>query len=80
MITLDELLEKRSPESRRRIAKKVDEMKREIGLYQIREARAVSQTELTLESLLVGSPKECFMVTDEGKEWIDVNPVGKEVI
>ncbi|MFD0706705.1 helix-turn-helix domain-containing protein [Photorhabdus akhurstii] len=46
MITLDELLEKRSPESRRRIAKKVDEMKREIGLYQIREAFDVSQTEL----------------------------------
>ncbi|WP_350307070.1 helix-turn-helix transcriptional regulator [Photorhabdus viridis] len=46
MTTLDELLEKRSPESRRRIAKKVDEMKREIGLYQIREARDVSQTEL----------------------------------
>ncbi|KGM26587.1 helix-turn-helix domain-containing protein [Photorhabdus akhurstii] len=46
MITLDELLEKRSPESRCRIAKKVDEMKREIGLYQIREALDVSQTEL----------------------------------
>ncbi len=43
MITLDELLEKRSPESRHRIAKKVDEMKREIGLYQIREAFDVSQ-------------------------------------
>ncbi|KAA1188309.1 helix-turn-helix domain-containing protein [Photorhabdus heterorhabditis] len=48
MTTLDELLEKRSPESRRRIAKKVDEMKREIGLYQIREARDVSQTELAI--------------------------------
>ncbi|MER2471141.1 helix-turn-helix domain-containing protein [Photorhabdus laumondii] len=48
MITLDELLEKRSPESRRRIAKKVDEMKREIRLYQIREARDVSQTELAV--------------------------------
>ncbi|MBS9426031.1 hypothetical protein [Photorhabdus caribbeanensis] len=80
MTTLDELLEKRSPESRRRIAKKVDEMKREIGLYQIREARDVSQTELTLESLLAGSPKECFTVTDKDREWIDVNPVGKEVI
>ncbi|AWK40409.1 helix-turn-helix domain-containing protein [Photorhabdus laumondii subsp. laumondii] len=48
MITLDELLEKRSPESRRRIAKKVDEMKREIRLYQIREARDVPQTELAV--------------------------------
>ncbi|WP_118986793.1 helix-turn-helix domain-containing protein [Photorhabdus sp. CRCIA-P01] len=46
MATLNELLEKRSPESRRRIAKKVDEMKREIGLCQIREALNVSQTEL----------------------------------
>ncbi|WP_242685610.1 helix-turn-helix domain-containing protein [Photorhabdus sp. RW14-46] len=35
-------------ESRRRIAKKVDEMKREIRLYQIREARDVSQTELAV--------------------------------
>ncbi|OCQ52141.1 hypothetical protein Ppb6_02648 [Photorhabdus australis subsp. thailandensis] len=80
MITLDELLEKRSPENRCRIAKKVDEMKREIGLYQSREARDVSQTELTLESRLTGSPKEYFTVTDEDKEWIDINPVGKEVI
>ncbi|MDB6369116.1 helix-turn-helix transcriptional regulator [Photorhabdus bodei] len=46
MTTLDELLEKRSPESRYRIAKKVDEMKREIGLYQFRKARDVLQTEL----------------------------------
>ncbi|CAQ82447.1 MULTISPECIES: AbrB/MazE/SpoVT family DNA-binding domain-containing protein [Photorhabdus] len=38
------------------------------------------EEELTLESLLAGSPKECFTVTDEDREWIDVNPVGKEVI
>ncbi|CAQ82446.1 MULTISPECIES: helix-turn-helix domain-containing protein [Photorhabdus] len=46
MATLDELLEKRSPESHRRIAKKVGERKREIDLYQIRKVRDVSLTEL----------------------------------
>ncbi|MDC9597479.1 AbrB/MazE/SpoVT family DNA-binding domain-containing protein [Xenorhabdus anantnagensis] len=31
------------------------------------------EEELTLESLLAGSPKECFTVTDEDREWIDDN-------
>ncbi|OKP00272.1 AbrB/MazE/SpoVT family DNA-binding domain-containing protein [Xenorhabdus eapokensis] len=38
------------------------------------------EEELTLELLLAGSPKECFTVTDEDREWINANPVGKEVI
>ncbi|KMJ46066.1 MULTISPECIES: AbrB/MazE/SpoVT family DNA-binding domain-containing protein [Xenorhabdus] len=36
--------------------------------------------ELTLESLLAGSPKECFTVTDEDKEWLNAKPVGKEIL
>ena len=32
----------------------------------------------TLEELLAGSPKECFAITDEDREWIDAAPVGKE--
>jgi len=35
--------------------------------------------ELSLDELLKGSPKECFKITDEDREWIDVKPVGKEV-
>lgn len=34
---------------------------------------------LTLEELLAGSPKKCFKVTKEDREWIDAKPVGKEV-
>ena len=33
----------------------------------------------SLEDLLAGSPKECFKVTEEDKEWIDAKPTGKEV-
>lgn len=36
------------------------------------------QEEQTLASLLEGSPKECFAVTQEDKEWLDMQPVGKE--
>ena len=35
--------------------------------------------ELTLEALLKGSPKECFALTDEDKEWLNAKPLGKEV-
>ena len=34
--------------------------------------------EPSLEELLAGSPKECFKITDEDREWIDAKPVGKE--
>ena len=34
--------------------------------------------ELDLQELLAGSPKECFSVTQEDREWIDATPVGKE--
>ena len=34
---------------------------------------------LSLEELLAGSPKECFKITQEDREWIDAKPVGKEV-
>lgn len=37
------------------------------------------QEELTLEALLAESPKACFRITDEDREWIDAAPVGKEV-
>ncbi|GIU42944.1 hypothetical protein TUM4438_10710 [Shewanella sairae] len=33
---------------------------------------------ITLESLLAASPKECFAVTAEDREWIEARPVGKE--
>ncbi len=35
--------------------------------------------ELSLDELLKGSPKECFEITDEDRDWIDAKPVGKEV-
>ena len=35
--------------------------------------------ELTLEALLKGSPKECFAVKDEDREWLDAAPIGKEI-
>lgn len=38
------------------------------------------QDEMTLESLLEGSPKSCFIMNDEDREWLDVEPVGKEII
>lgn len=34
---------------------------------------------LSLEELLAGSPKKCFKVTVEDREWIDAEPIGKEV-
>ena len=34
--------------------------------------------ELSLAELLKGSPKKCFQVTEEDREWIDAEPVGKE--
>jgi len=34
---------------------------------------------LSLEDLLVGSPKTCFKVTEEDQEWINSQPVGKEL-
>jgi len=35
--------------------------------------------DLSLETLLKGSPKECFKIAEEDREWIDAKPVGKEV-
>jgi len=35
--------------------------------------------ELDLQTLLAGSPKECFKVTQEDREWKDAEPVGKEL-
>jgi len=32
---------------------------------------------LSLENLLLGSHKSCFIVTDEDREWIDSTPAGK---
>lgn len=38
-----------------------------------------SEDEVSLESLLKGSPKECFTATEEDREWIDAKPVGREI-
>ncbi len=46
MATLDEMLAKRSPESLARIESRVDELRRDIVLSQLREALNLSQTEL----------------------------------
>jgi len=37
------------------------------------------EEELNLEDLLAGSPKECFKITGEDREWIDAEPSGKEI-
>jgi len=39
----------------------------------------ISDTEISLEELLAGSPRKCFRVTEEDREWLDAKPVGKEV-
>lgn len=46
MATLDELLAKRSHESRARIEMRADEMRREVMLNQLREELSISQSEL----------------------------------
>ena len=33
----------------------------------------------TLEELLAESPKACFKVTNEDRQWIDAPPQGKEI-
>lgn len=33
---------------------------------------------LDLGALLAGSPKECFELTDEDRDWINAKPRGKE--
>jgi transcriptional regulator with XRE-family HTH domain len=48
MATLNELMAKRSPESRKRIEARVDELRQDIALNQIREALNISQTELAV--------------------------------
>lgn len=37
------------------------------------------ESELTLEELLAGSPKENLTISDEDREWIDTPSVGKEL-
>jgi len=34
---------------------------------------------ISLEELLADSPKECFRVSDEDRQWIDAREVGKEI-
>lgn len=46
MSTLQEMMAKRSPESRARIEAKVEEMRREVVLSQLRDELNISQTEL----------------------------------
>ncbi|MDC9583215.1 helix-turn-helix domain-containing protein [Xenorhabdus sp. PR6a] len=47
MSTLDELMAKRSPESRERIIARTEELRREVILSQLREELNLSQAELT---------------------------------
>jgi len=35
--------------------------------------------ELSLDELLAGSPRECFSISAEDREWVDAKPIGKEV-
>ena len=35
--------------------------------------------ETRLEDLLAGSPRECFQLNEEDKEWINAKPIGKEI-
>ena len=35
--------------------------------------------DLSIEDLLAGSPKKCFEVTKEDRQWLDLAPSGKEV-
>ncbi len=46
MATLEEMIDKRSPESRKRIEDKVSEIKLEISLAKVREAIAMSQSQV----------------------------------
>ena len=36
------------------------------------------EDQLDLEALLAGSPKECFELTDEDRDWVNAKPRGKE--
>lgn len=46
MGSLNQLMEQRSPESRKKIAARVEELRQEIGLSQLREELNMSQTQL----------------------------------
>lgn len=46
MGNLKQLMEQRSPESRKKIAARVEELRQEIGLSQLREELNMSQTQL----------------------------------
>lgn len=35
--------------------------------------------EVRLEDLLAASPRGCFRLTEEDREWLDAKPVGKEI-
>ena len=39
----------------------------------------ITEQELDLKSLLNGSPKACFEITDEDQQWVNAKPVGREV-
>ena len=48
MSTLDEMLAKRTPESRMRVEKRTEEIRRELTLATLREELAISQTQLAI--------------------------------
>jgi len=37
------------------------------------------QEDTPLEELLAGSPRDCFSVSDEDREWVDARPAGQEI-
>ncbi len=39
----------------------------------------ITEEDDTLISLLEGSPKECFRITNDDREWLNEQPVGKEI-
>lgn len=41
--------------------------------------KKISDDSTTLESLMANSPKECFELSDEDKEWLGAKPVGTEL-
>lgn len=37
------------------------------------------EDQLTLTMLLTASPKACFAITDEDRQWLNTRPVGEEI-
>ena len=51
----------------------------ELSIEQNRIVLTPVKEEPDLETLLEGSPKECFRMNDEDREWVDATSAGKEL-